>query len=58
MSRARLAWSGAAAVLAVVVAVQTVMSSTGPSTSVAGADQPTVTAGVARHGDGTGLTWV
>ena len=29
-----------------------------PRHPVAGADQPTVTAGVARHGDGTGLTWV
>ena len=63
MSRARLAWLGAAAVLAVVVAVQTVISTTGPSMLVAGADLPTVTAGVdvlagvpvvpvrVRHGD-------
>lgn len=46
MSRARLAWMGAAAVLAVVVAVQTAISTTGPSMLVAGADLPTVTAGV------------
>ncbi|RIR15199.1 hypothetical protein [Mycobacteroides abscessus] len=46
MSRARLAWLGAAAVLAVVVAVQTVISTAGPSMLVAEADPPTVTAGV------------
>lgn len=61
MTRA-IAWSGTA-LLAVVWAVQTVASSAGPSTLVAGADQPTVTARVhflagvpvvpirVRHGD-------
>ncbi|MDG5771146.1 HNH endonuclease family protein [Mycolicibacterium fortuitum] len=63
MTRSRMAWLGAAAVLAIVVAVQTVLSTTGPSMLVAGVDLPTVTPGVdvlagvlvvpvrVRHGD-------
>jgi len=65
MGQRRTVWLGAAVALALVVAIQTVMSvsSTGPSTSMAGADLPTVTTGVdvfagvpvvpvrVRHGD-------